>query len=107
MHCAPRCWMDTAVRSTRAAPPTAPPARGDLRVRVPEADQLEDFDLPGREVVRWALRRQRLGGDAGPQLRIEVRPSLGSVADGMDELVVGGLLEHVRARSGTKGLPGE
>ena len=70
----------------------------DLGVRVAEGDQPQHLDLALAEVVRRAGRRRRLGRQprAQPRVQIGVAPRRG--ADGLDELVVGGLLEDVAER---------
>ena len=50
---------------------------------------------------------RRLGGHARAELRVEVGLAGGGAADGLDELVVGGLLEHVGPRAGAQRLARE
>ena len=81
--------------------------RGDLGVRVAERDQPQDLHLALGEVVRrpGGLRRRR--GDARAELGREEGAARRGDADGLDELVVGGLLEHVGARAGLERLARE
>ena len=78
---------------------------GDLGVGVPERDQPQHVDLALGEVVRRS--RRRLGGDARAEPRVQVALAGRRAAHRFDELVVGGLLEHVAERARAERLARE
>ena len=75
---------------------------GDLGVRVAERDQPQDLDLALGEVVRRPRGLGRRGGECSAEPRVEVGAALGHPPHGVDELVVGGLLEHVAGGAGAQ-----
>jgi hypothetical protein len=63
--------------------------RGDLLVRVPEGDRPQDLALATGEVVVGAR------GEPRSERRVHVHRAVEGRADGLDELRVGGVLQHV------------
>ena len=80
---------------TRRCAPRGRAACADLGVRVAQRDQPQHLDLALGEVVRGARGLRRRGGERSAQPRVEVGAAFGHPAHRVDELVVGGLLEHV------------
>ena len=76
---------------------------GDLGVRVSEGDHPQHLDLALGQPVGRAGRR--LGGDARAEARVQVGVARGGAANRLDQLGLGGLLEHVaeRARARARG----
>ena len=89
------CWMcarwDSTVRTLEEE------LLADLGVGVAERDQPQDLDLALGEVVRRPGSGRRRGGDPRAEPRVEVGRPPAARADGLDELGVRGLLEHVAA----------
>jgi len=78
---------------------------GDLVVGVAERDQAQDLQLALGEVIRGG--GIGLGSEPSTELRLQVGAALGGHADGLDELLAGGLLEDVAQHAGLERLPGE
>src|SRR4051794_4200524 len=76
----------------------------DLGVRVSERDQAQDVDLARGQIVGRALGG---GGERGAEARMQIRLALTGEPYGVDELVVGRLLEDVAQRARAQGMAGE
>ena len=77
----------------------------DLSVGVPERDQAQNIDLALGEVV--GSTRGGLRGQARTQAGIEVLLAARCPTDGLDELLIGRLLEYVSDRARRQRLPRE
>src|SRR5664279_1905007 len=68
---------------------------GDFNVGVAARDQLDNFYLARRELVRPAFALGGNGGQLGAELGIEVGAALSCELDRVHKLGVSGVLEHV------------
>ncbi len=80
---------------------------GDLGVGVAERDQAQHRDLALGQVVGRPGRLRRLGGEPRPEPRVEVGVALGGEPHGLEQLVVGRLLEDEAERAVAQRLAGE
>src|SRR5829696_7213666 len=81
--------------------------RADFRVGMAESDQAEDLELTLGQPVGRPFRLKRSRGELSTQFGIEVRLTGGGRAHRVDELVAGGVLQHVAERTGAHRLAGE
>src|SRR5436190_16023397 len=68
---------------------------GDLGVGVAQRDQPQDLRLALAQPIGRATRTRWRRRYARRELSVEVAPALDRGLDGRDQLLVGGLLEHV------------
>ena len=78
---------------------------GNLRIGVTQGDQAQHVPLPLAQLVAVSLvdPRRQLGAEG----RLQVGVADGGAAHRLDQLGVGGLLEHVAAHAGLQGAAGK
>src|SRR4051794_28761607 len=79
----------------------------DLAVGMAEGDQSQHHELALAEIVGWPGWLVRCGGHAGAETGVEVGVAGGGQADGLEQLLIGGLLEYESERTRPESLARE